>query len=649
MKNTIRTIALIIPFFIVLHTVKAQSETEIEVPLVENNLNTGKEKITVFSIPHPDLTPSDIGIKIFNDIKLHPTSSYILGTVRNHVEQPWKGSSILKDYKPILKKYGEIKPIFGEQKKMYRLGHGITDGREDFDYINGYHFEAHWNSKGPYPYDDIRIGLSEAKLANSETIMVVNYGSADAEEAGKLLGFLNKKESSLRTTYPNNEGNDAPWNVKYFEIGNEITWDQETGHDKYAKTPEQYATRAKTFATKMRENSDIPIKIGLVGATNSNWTATGWKNGPDKNTKRVPYLNPLIDIMGTDLDFIIFHNYSKWPFNELDNLQSMSQAQFSRDLINEWVIPTISEAEIRNNLTPNSIKLANTEFHSENGNWQDVRKMGETVEFLYSAGEIINAITIERLTIALNFCLSHEGVTVDNLFFYDFSDPNKPTGVYQLQKMVAENLGNTVVKAQGYNLPIHTYVAGFTENGSNSLDMFGYQGGTFQLEKLAFAVTKHDNETVTLLVLNKMENDDITIPIDPGFDVGSATIQTIKGESYTDTSYQLETIDLTNLNNVTFPRTSVSIITIVPSVLSDNTSDLDEMITIYPNPTSGLITLEVDNPINSIIIYDLLGKIIYSNKNGLKEYDISELANGIYILKIEDNEGNIYSKKIKKK
>jgi len=599
------------------------------------------------TVPHPDLSPNDIGIKIRSNNELHPTSSYILGTVRNHVEEPWNGQ--VDNYQPILAKYGEIQPKFGAGKKMYRLGHGITDGREDFDYINGYHFEKHWNTKGPYPYDDIRIGLNEAKIANSEVIMVVNYGSADAEEAGRLISFLNKSGDALRNEYKNMEDSNTPWNVKYFEIGNEITWNMETGHNEYAKTPEQYATRAKQFATAMRKNSDIPIQIGLVGATNSNWTANDWKGGPTVSDHRVHYLDPLIDIMGSDLDFIVFHNYSKWPFNELDNLQSMSQAQFSRDLINDWVLPTIKEGEIRNNLPPQSIKLANTEFHSENGNWQDVRKMGETIEFLYSAGEIINAITIKELIIALNFCLSHNGVSVDNLFFSSYLDPNTPTGVYQLQKMVAENIGDMVVETKGYNLPIHTYTSGITKNGNNSLKMYGYTDGIFHLEKLAFATTKRADGSLALIILNKMENEDITIPIDPSFIVSSATIQTLKGNSYTDTNYTMSPpSQLTDLNKVLIPATSVNIIIINPdSSLSIDSLNKDNNFTLSPIPTKGMLNIKSANQIDNVIIFDLLGKTVLSTRlNKLNQLDISNLSNGLYLVKATDSNGTVFIKKI---
>jgi len=79
----------------------------------------------------------------------------------------------------------------------------------------------------------------------------------------------------------------------------------------------------------------------------------------------------------------------------------------------------------------------------------------------------------------------------------------------------------------------------------------------------------------------------------------------------------------------------------------------DKNITMYPNPTSGIITIEfTDNTIHQIRITDISGKTIYNsfgNETGKSSHqiDLSNVANGIYILCI--NVGNeVFTTKIVK-
>ena len=73
-------------------------------------------------------------------------------------------------------------------------------------------------------------------------------------------------------------------------------------------------------------------------------------------------------------------------------------------------------------------------------------------------------------------------------------------------------------------------------------------------------------------------------------------------------------------------------------------------ISIYPNPTSGMITLEfTDNSVNKIVITDLLGKVAYQKQNpDQKEViDLSSFINGIYIIQIHTDD-NIFNTRILK-
>lgn len=73
-----------------------------------------------------------------------------------------------------------------------------------------------------------------------------------------------------------------------------------------------------------------------------------------------------------------------------------------------------------------------------------------------------------------------------------------------------------------------------------------------------------------------------------------------------------------------------------------NTTD-KEGFTIYPNPVNNLLNIKSTSIIKSAVIYNLLGKQILKTSDD--SIDVSKLNSGIYILKIEDELGNVFSKK----
>lgn len=68
----------------------------------------------------------------------------------------------------------------------------------------------------------------------------------------------------------------------------------------------------------------------------------------------------------------------------------------------------------------------------------------------------------------------------------------------------------------------------------------------------------------------------------------------------------------------------------------------DNLITIFPNPSSDILTLRIVNPTSqaSIQIVDFLGKIVYNNLNFTGEIiDTKAFNNGIYFLKYVEKQG----------
>ena len=73
-----------------------------------------------------------------------------------------------------------------------------------------------------------------------------------------------------------------------------------------------------------------------------------------------------------------------------------------------------------------------------------------------------------------------------------------------------------------------------------------------------------------------------------------------------------------------------------------NTNNLD--VKLYPNPVRDILNIEIESDIQSIEIYNIQGqKVLSSNQ---KQINVSDLAAGMYMIRIQDTDNNIATKKI---
>ena len=76
-----------------------------------------------------------------------------------------------------------------------------------------------------------------------------------------------------------------------------------------------------------------------------------------------------------------------------------------------------------------------------------------------------------------------------------------------------------------------------------------------------------------------------------------------------------------------------------------STNEVDEFsCQIYPNPTSRLLYIEVENQIEEIKLFNLNGNLVKATNE--LEIDLMDLSDGIYILQIAIGNGKIIRKKI---
>ena len=81
-----------------------------------------------------------------------------------------------------------------------------------------------------------------------------------------------------------------------------------------------------------------------------------------------------------------------------------------------------------------------------------------------------------------------------------------------------------------------------------------------------------------------------------------------------------------------------------PLGIEENTNNF---FSIYPNPTNGVLNIKSATSITEITVYNNLGQLLFTSEEK-NQIDISSLSQGIYFLKIQDESGQIETKKILK-
>ena len=86
----------------------------------------------------------------------------------------------------------------------------------------------------------------------------------------------------------------------------------------------------------------------------------------------------------------------------------------------------------------------------------------------------------------------------------------------------------------------------------------------------------------------------------------------------------------------------------VPVGLSDISAE-DKSVTMYPNPTNGIVMMDTNGQrILEISVYNSTGQLIANPETQINSIDLSSFSSGIYMIKITTAE-NVITKRIVKK
>lgn len=181
----------------------------------------------------------------------------------------------------------------------------------------------------------------------------------------------------------------------------------------------------------------------------------------------------------------------------------------------------------------------------------------------------------------------------------------------------------------------------------------------------AAAVSVDENQTaVTTVTATDSDGDAIAYSISNGadkalFNIDASTgVLTFKaapdfetpGDANTDNKYVVE---VTATDNSTDALTDTQTITVTVKDVSDNVTavnDLKRSISVYPNPTNSLITVDgLSSNIQSISLIDFSGKLLMEKAGQSQQMsiDLSAYESGIYIMRIQTDKA-LVSHKIEK-
>ena len=121
------------------------------------------------------------------------------------------------------------------------------------------------------------------------------------------------------------------------------------------------------------------------------------------------------------------------------------------------------------------------------------------------------------------------------------------------------------------------------------------------------------------------------------------SVQPENGENNSTITINYETNNTGAVRNawimVTDQYGDTSKVVITQSYATGIDQNTEPVTTIYPNPTTGPLSIESDVPVTEIRIYSLEGKLVYLRKEEVYRINISDLNAGTYIMKLFSGEG----------
>jgi hypothetical protein len=397
--------------------------------------------------------------------------------------------------------------------------------------------------------------------------------------------------------------------IEYIEIGNE--------HNIYASTEQYmpagiYSKTAKIWADSLKLNFPN-AKICMVGGAGSHSLTTGWLDSIFSQSPNIDALSfhPYLGAGNTDGKFCTKRALSM-PFN-----------------LNTGLVSRYTSSKFTNSVVPNNIEVWATEYNLAEQTYSCPIQHAATWTHGLYISEMSHLLMLQpKITMLLN----HNIANTSDFAAVDMSR-NILAGGISMQLLREASMGTDSTATINF-----IGQANITWSTTSYPSLIGWK----------FWKGLTENAWICNLSPNaiKISADQI---VGTNFSYDSF---------YEDSAFVVKGIASLKHNlgfsndSVTLPAFSMNVLKRQASASVKNFTS-GEFLKIYPNPTSGDITFELNSEaeIKNVIIYDVLGEIVFEEKETNKKQHSINIKMpdvvGIYFVKIESDSGVFTSKIIK--
>ena len=473
----------------------------------------------------------------------------------------------------------------------------------DFYLINDkIFFKAYTTEKG------YELWVTDGTEAGTKIVKDINPNGDAFKNDGRAyvrIGEFSQINSELYFFANNGTNGLEPWKTDGTEAGTVLIKDINVGAN--SSFFEDLDVRPKFVSY----NNEIYFIVSKTGTNNNSNKSEMWKtNGTTSGTVLVSAVNAIAK-EGT------FYNSNLFVFN--NQLYFNAEGRFTR----------------KRNLIKTDGTTAGTKIVAELKN-RSVYPLKDKIYYQFDdrngAGEELwSADKDDNLTLVKDIVEGSQGINPTNFLIHEdhlyFAIRN---ATFQIELW---RLSDTTEPERIYTKEL--------ESGSSSID--DYFGYVTKGNKL-FINTRHYGNPDFIYRMYFVENSGTLTPVlsTNSFDVNYENLS--GGLAALSTFIENDFYFTGSLND----KGEELLVTNLSAVLSTDNFDtlsFDEQLgfAIYPNPVNSMLYIKSNKTIKSGIVYNLLGKKITTTSSN--SIDVSKLNSGMYILKVEDKFGNIYSKK----
>lgn len=521
--------------------------------------------------------------------------------------------------------------VYGARKEQYDLyknwgttiirfpGGGIADERNSIWYDNIGDVDkrrARGTSLWSNEYSRFEFGYDEfaqfCKKLNAKPQITLNFGSATADDAKDFVEYCNGGISTPFGSMRAANGQKEPYNIQYWEVGNEQYGDWETGHT----TADKYALRYNEYYDKIKsvDNSIIVMPNG------DTWSS-------DWNKK-------MLSINGKKTDLLSVHWGIGLGFNSSitgDSLhRSVMRDAYFGDYWFDYFISDLRHSGLEDKVTIG--KTENVFTYGSFTTYKDIR----TASMQHGLWSALN------LNLLIKNC--------------DYMRLQNATVFAGLIRSGEHPVTGERVVYGGASYYVHTLYRNTMRKFMLPLEVESptFDFNIFKSYKWLDAVASFDDDSVTIAVVNAHATDNYTVDLLFPFETYNANVYSITSDelmSYNSPEFP-EKISIKKEKkaigaNYTFPAHSVTVF-VFPRAKSEivtNPATNGLEVLVQPNPVDEIsyLRIKTESPSVKIILTDVLGQVLREElvhvDNGTVKipFITRNLVKGMYYWTVETN------------